>query len=210
MDEAARARLEDEVRGLSTAGDFDAAVTRALRGYGPEILGFLVALHRNEQDAGDVFSSFSEDLWKGLPKFAWECTLRTWAYTLARHASYRFRKRAHRAARGNVPLSATSAISQVAQEVRTKTLTYLGTEQKDRFAALRETLPEEDQALLILRVDRGLAWDELARVLLEDEGEVTPDRLKKESARLRKRFQLVKEKLLELGKRAGLIPPKDG
>ena len=92
--------------------------------------------------------------------------------------------------------------------VRTETLSYLRTEKKDRFAAIRASLPPEDQALLVLRVDRQLSWDELARVMSSDEGEPSADELKRESARLRKRYQLVKEKLLTLGERAGLVTRK--
>jgi len=216
VDEAARAELEKEIRRRVEAGELDAAATAALRGYGPEIYGFLVAMHRDDEDAGDVFSQFSENLWKGLPKFGWQCTLRAWAYTIARNASYRFRKNARRRAAGQLALSdadAGAVVEKVAHQVRTETRSWLKTEQKDRFAALRESLPAEDQTLLILRVDRGLAWEELARVMLTEEEASDPrepseEDLKKESARLRKRFQLVKEKLLEMGKRAGLIKPK--
>jgi RNA polymerase sigma-70 factor, ECF subfamily len=60
---------------------------------------------------------------------------------------------------------------------------------------LRDELPEEDRAILILRVDRGLDWRELAMILAEGSG--GSDRLqddaalKREAARLRKRFQVV-------------------
>ena len=106
-----------------------------------------------------------------------------------------------------VPITGLSA--EIAIELRSATVTYLKTESKDRFAALRESLPVEDQTLLILRVDRGLAWDELARIMLGEEPVPSNEDLKRESARLRKRFQFVKEKLLELGRAAGLIGAKD-
>jgi RNA polymerase sigma-70 factor, ECF subfamily len=206
MDPAAREELERDLRQRCDGADYDGAASAALRGYGPEIFGFLVALHRDEGDASDVFSTFSENLWRGLPKFGWQCTLRAWAYTLARNASHRHRRDAKRHGQGRVPLSGSSAVEGLVHKVRTETLEYLKTEQKDRFAALRESLPAEDQTLLILRVDRRLAWDELARVTLgEQDGEPSEEELKKESARLRKRFQLVKEKLLEMGRRAGLV-----
>ena len=206
MDPAARDQLESDLRRLCDGADYDGAAGAALRGYGPEIFGFLVTLHRNDSEASDVFSSFSENLWRGLSKFGWQCTLRAWAYTLARNASHRYRRDAKRHVQGRVPLTGSLAVDGLVQKVRTETLEYLKTEQKDRFAALRDSLPAEDQMLLILRVDRRLAWDELARVTLgENNSEPTEDDLKKESARLRKRFQSVKEKLLELGKRAGLV-----
>src|SRR4051812_47158979 len=107
MDDAARIELERKVRERCDAADHQTAATAAIRGYGPEIYGFLLAMHRNEDEAGDVFSQFSENLWKGLPKFAWQCTLRAWAYTIARNASYRWRKNAKR--RGEVALDDAGA-----------------------------------------------------------------------------------------------------
>jgi RNA polymerase sigma-70 factor (ECF subfamily) len=61
--------------------------------------------------------------------------------------------------------------------------------------------------LLVLRVDRRLDWNELARVLGEagHDACVDPVSLARESARLRKRFQLVKNKLRELARREGLL-----
>jgi RNA polymerase sigma-70 factor (ECF subfamily) len=201
----ARGDLEDQVRSLCAASDYDAAATAAIRGYGPEIFGLVSALHRNEDDAADVFAMFSEALWRGLPKFAWHCSLRTWAYVVARHASHRVRKLARRRA-AHVSLG-DSVIARVAQEVRTTTLSYLRTTQRDRLVALRDSLSEDDKTLLVLRVDRGLAWDDLARVMGGAEGVASAADLKRESARLRKRFQVVKERLVALGKKQGLIKP---
>src|SRR5687768_6899943 len=63
------------------------AAAAAIRGYGPEIFAFLVSRHHNDLHAEEVFSIWSERLWRGLREFAWACSLRTWAYTLARNAS---------------------------------------------------------------------------------------------------------------------------
>ena len=127
--------------------------------------------------------------------------------------SLRFRKclvaeHRHYLVRGTPGLSETSAIAGLVERVRSETLTYLKTEGRSKFTALRESLSAEDQELLILRVDRKLAWDEIARVFTTDAGTVSEDDLKKESARLRKRFQSVKARLFELGERAGLVKPR--
>ena len=166
MKPEADVNVEASVRRLCGAGAYDLATTAALRAYGQEVLRFLCALHKNEADASDVFSVFAEDLWRSLSSFAWECSLRTWAYTLARRASFRTSRQKRRHAGGS-----PSAISKLAQVVRTETFTYLRTETKTRIRALRDTLPEEDRVLLMLRVDRGLSWDELACVLSEDGAE---------------------------------------
>lgn len=193
-------------------GDFDGAATLAVRLYGPEIFGFLLTLHRREEDASDVFSIWSERLWRTLGSFAWQCSLRTWAYVLARSASARFRRTEGKRAGRQVPLSACAALSEMAAHVRTETLSYLASARKSEIAKLRESLSPEDQALVLLRIDRGLAFAELARIFLANEqdapgGEapIAEEALQREAARLRKRFQLVKQRLLALGKERGLF-----
>src|SRR5579859_6330039 len=158
MEEGERQRLEADVRSLCESGDFAAAATTTLRGYGPELLGFLVAVHRSELDAGDAFSELSEVLWRKLPGFAWESTLRTWAYGIARNVSRTLRRNARRRGRREGG-GGQSAIEAVADAVRTGTLTYLRTEKRTRLQALRDLLPEEDRMLLVLRVDRKLEWN---------------------------------------------------
>jgi RNA polymerase sigma-70 factor (ECF subfamily) len=183
MDEAAiRTRVEN--------GDFDGAATEALRLYGAELYGFLVALARDETDAADAFSFFAERFWQSLTRFDWRCSLRTWAYRLARNALVDVR----RGRREAVPLS---QIGEIAERVRTETATFLRSEARTELARLRSTLPTDDQQLLVLRIDRDLAWDELARVFAGDDAldDVT---LKRESARLRKRFELVKRRFVDL------------
>ncbi len=206
MNEAEREELERELRQKAEARDFAGATTLALQGYGPEILRFLLALHGSEETASEVFSLFAEGLWRGLEGFSWECSFRTWAYAIARRTSLRHRRDEGRRRKRQTPLDELSAVSVIEQQVRTQTLSYLRTERKSRFAALRDGLEPDDRALLILRVDRGLAWNDLALALRgEDAAPLSGDALKKESARLRKRFQVLKEKLLEAGRRQGLV-----
>ncbi len=206
MDDSARAQLESRSRALCDEGDYAAAATALVRGYGPEILGFLAALHRSEDDAGQCFSEVSEALWRGLPRFGWDSSARTWAYAIARNVSSTFRRDRGRAARRVQPLS-DSKVQQVAQQVRTQTTPFLRTEEKTRLRALRDSLPEADRMLLVLRVDRGLAWNDLARILTDPQGDgsLEGQALAREAARLRKRFQLVKARLRELARREGLL-----
>jgi RNA polymerase sigma-70 factor (ECF subfamily) len=201
MDAAERAVLEDELRNLCDQGDHGRAATLAVRGYGPEILGFLHALHRDEDEAGEVFSQFCEDLWRGLSGFAQRASFRTWLYVLARHASHRFRRTRKRSSRVERRFADCPELEQVEQRMRTATLTFLRSQTRTRFVELRDALEEDDRALLILRVDKELDWNELARVF--HDGESLDDKtLARESARLRKRFQLVKDRLRELVRRA--------
>jgi RNA polymerase sigma-70 factor (ECF subfamily) len=196
-----REAIERAVRERLAGGEVEAAVEAMLRGYGPEVYGYLVATLRDESEAAEVFSAFSEDAWKGLARFDFtRGSLRTWLYVLARHAAARHRRRAQPRA---VPLSQASAVARVAAEVRTVTQSFLRTERRSRLTALRDALPVEDREVLILRLDRGLAWDEVARVMLGDDA--SADALRAESARVRKRFQLVKERLRAAARSAGIV-----
>jgi RNA polymerase sigma-70 factor (ECF subfamily) len=180
-----------------------------VRGYGPEIFGFLVAFHRREDDASEVFGAFTERLWRGLPSFEWQCSFRTWAYAIARNTSLTHGRQARRRAQLHPPLPEGSQLSAIEQPQRSDTAPYLNSQRKSRMAALRESLPREDQELLVLRVDRQLSWRDLARVLLEslEDPAPSPELIAREAARLRKRFQMIKARLYELGRREGLIEP---
>jgi RNA polymerase sigma-70 factor (ECF subfamily) len=195
------AEFEARLRALHEARDFGAVATLALKRYGPEVLGFLVAVRRDAPAASEVFSQFCEDFWAGLPGFAWGCSLRTWAYVLARHALVRHGRDAFR--RRGVPLSDHPGLAALEQQVRTETLPYLRTEAKGLAARLREQLEPDEQALLVLRIDRGLSWHDVARVFAgrgPGEGEGEAD-LAREAAALRKRFERLKAKL------KALMPP---
>jgi RNA polymerase sigma-70 factor (ECF subfamily) len=196
VNDADRAALEAELRELVAAGRLDAATERAIRGYGPEILGWLVATGRSESDAGDAFSRFAEELWVSLRRYDGRCSLRTWCYMLARHAAFRVREA--RATDRQVPLS-QAPIDALVAEVRETTLIHLRTATKDRVRALRDHLDPDDQTLLVLRVDRDLGWREIAQILLGDGA--APAELDRRAVALRKRFERIKQRLRELANR---------
>jgi len=204
VDAADRASIEVSIRALCEGGDSGGATTLAVRHYGPELFGFLLALHARRDDASDCFSELCEVLWRKLPAFTWEHTLRTWTYAIARNVSRTHKRNAGRRRHREAPAEA-SRIEAVAQAVRTETLSFLQTDKRDKLLALRDELPEEDRILLILRVDRRLEWTEIARVLAGDDEAPDDAALKREAARLRKRFQIVKDRLRDLARREGLV-----
>lgn len=89
---------------------------------------------------------------------------------------------------------ATSAASALAADVRSSTLAHLKPANLDRLAEARRGMTPEEQTLLILRVDRGLAWRDIA-VVLAGEGGESGDA--EREAALRKRFERLKDKLRE-------------
>lgn len=197
--------LERELRRLVVAADLVAATRLALRAFGPEILRFLVRLHRDETAASDAFSLFAEGLWRGIGTFDWVCPFRAWAFGIARRASLRLRRDQGRRAAREVPLESCPAIREIAEQIRSRTPSYLRTERRSRLAELRDALPPDDRALLLLRIDRKLPWKDCARVMHDDEAPLGDAALTREAARLRKRFQLVKDRLLAIGRTEGLV-----
>ena len=195
---------EAEIRDARQSGDVTGAATRAIETYGAEVLGFLVTWLRDEDAASEVFSQACEDLWTGVERFEGRCSFRTWFYVLARHAAARFRRAPHR--RGGRH-AGVSALTGAVQRVRSETLPHLRTAVKDHFAAIREALPEADRALLVLRVDREMSWSDIARVFSPEDD--SPETVARVSARLRKRFQLIKDEIRVRAREAGLLPDEE-
>ncbi|HEY4238500.1 MAG TPA: sigma-70 family RNA polymerase sigma factor [Kofleriaceae bacterium] len=182
--------LEAAARADADAGRWDAAATRAIQGYGPELYGYVAALARDPHVAEDVFATACARLWRGLPRFGWRSQLRTWAYTIARNTFLSDAGRTRRAR--EAPLSATAAAG-IAAAIRTGTASYFGSTAHDALAAARAALDPDDQTLLILRVDRRMAWREIAAVL--SPADASPEEIGRKSAALRKRLERLKADL---------------
>jgi RNA polymerase sigma-70 factor, ECF subfamily len=208
MDSGQRDDLEREIRSRCEAGDVDGATSIALSGYGREIFELLLSLHRDEAEASDVFSTFSQGVWRGLSRFSWRSSFRTWAYVIAKRASRRHLDDARRRRARQSPFADDSLLADIEQRVRTETLSFLRTERRTRLLEIRDGLPPEDREFLMLRVDRELAWNDLAQILHIGDADLEGEALKREAARLRKRFQLLKEKIYELARREGLVHPR--
>ena len=187
--------LEGEIARLLETNDLPGAASAMMRGYGPAVLGYLASLARDEDRADDVFSQFSEDLWRGLRGYKRGCSAKTWVYTLAWHAWIRHERDAFR--RHARPLI-SEEMSRLAAEVRSTTALHLKSEAKDAVARLREQLTPAEQSLLVLRIDRGLAWAEVATAMSTAEEPLDP-------RAAAKRFDRVKEKLRKLALEAGLL-----
>jgi RNA polymerase sigma-70 factor (ECF subfamily) len=187
--------LDEAIAAQLAAGELDAAVTRTIEGHGPNIVAYLRAVLRDDDAALEVFSYFCEQLWRSIGTFRGDSALRTWIYTLVMRSVSRYRRDGFR--RHGRPLL-TDEISKLVDKVRSTTPAYQRTEVKDSIARLRDALDPEDQALLFLRVDQGLSWNEIAAIVSEDGDAVEP-------ATLRKRFERAKARLKELAEAEGLL-----
>lgn len=193
--------IEQSVRAAIQTSDYRLAATRGLEGFGAEILRFLRARLRDRSQAEEAYQQFSEDVWVGLPAFRWESSLRVWMFVLARNAA----TRAGRQRKHEVELQSERGHPLVGPEARTPTARFLRTSVKDRMRELRQRLDEDDQTLLILRIDRGLEWRELSLVMNEVGAGDTEDAHQRASARLRTRFQTAKKRLRTLAEEEGLL-----
>ena len=186
--------IEERVRELLAAGDTRSAATEAIRGFGPQVLQYLRAVLRNETEAREAFSQFAENLWKGLPSFRGQSSFKTWALRLACNAALNLRDEAWRK-RGR--RFATGEASAIAEDVRTRSVLRVE-RQRQALDKLRQSLTTEEQSLLVLRIDQGLPWNEIAEVLAEEGKPV-------EAATLTKRFERLKERLSRMARDQGLL-----
>jgi RNA polymerase sigma-70 factor (ECF subfamily) len=193
------------IRTAWDAQDFQTAAALTLELYGRAILGFLIGRLRDPIRGEDAFSMFTEDLWNGLPGFGWRCSMRGWAYGLARNAANRLASAPAQRPERNLALVTDATAQQIMQHVRSATQAYRQTDVKDRVRALREQLPPDDATLLILHIDRGLPWRELAVVMQDGEELLDGEALDREAARLRKRFERIKAELKRMAREQGLI-----
>jgi RNA polymerase sigma-70 factor (ECF subfamily) len=192
--DAERAVLEEAAR-----GDFNAAVERAVRLFGPGVSRYLLGAIGERADAEDAFGEWQLALIDALPRFEQRATLRTFLFALARHAAAhaidaRRRRTAMRADVG------TSRLCGIAQEVFVETLRHLPPALEQQALTANADLDAEERGLLVLYAGQELSWKEVVAVLGVDGAEPGA-----EAARLRKRFERLKEKLRERAARDGLV-----
>lgn len=186
--------LEARITKALARGASEEAATEAIRGYGPQILGYLAHVLGSADDAADAFSLFSEQLWRGLSGFRGESSVRVWAYRVAWSAAMhitgdRYRQRRER--------FRTSLASRVAAEVISRT-PFRSERNAAAMDRLRAQLEPDERSLLVLRIDQRLSWKEVAEVI-RSEGQAVDE------AALRKRFERLKEKLARIAKDSGLL-----
>jgi len=182
---------EADVLAALRASDQRRAVELALAAWGPEVESFLSAVMGDRATGAELFAEARADLVAGVSTFQGKSSFRCWFYAVARNAARRAlrdgyrRKRAHDADLGSFE-----------QPNRSVTPRFVATDWKRRLHELREALPPDERALLLLRVDRAMEWHEIAQVMAEEGEDVSP-------AALRKRFERVKARLKALATEEG-------
>ncbi len=211
--------VDADVYAAVDAGRVDDAFALVVARYGREIGGFLSARFLGADGAADAFAFFAEDVWRGLAKFRRAASLRTWLYVLARNAALRVKQAERRRAAREIPLSHAPAVDALEFELRAATTRWQRTDVKDHIHAIRAGLDDDDRELLVLRVDRGLSWLAIARVVHATANDVDVDgsavggsavddaALKRQAAALRKRFERIKARIESQARAAGVLEP---
>lgn len=202
--ECVSADVEITIREMCSRRAFKEATTLVLQKYGPEIAAYLRAI--TDQNLVDpAFSDFAVDLWRGLPGFQWRCSARGFAFTLARRAAFRAYRAERRTSQYEQLWATERWLLAAIEQTRTSTPHHLRSEVKTHLRALRDRLTEEERTLLVLRVDRQLSFSDLAVVLSSDPEVGDAVSRARIEARLRKRFQALKDKLRRMVVEHGLI-----
>jgi RNA polymerase sigma-70 factor, ECF subfamily len=189
---------EDQIRGHLQSGDVKRATAIAIHLYGAELYSFICGI-LDEQDAGDANAELWEGVIRSLPGFHWSSSFKTWSYKIARNTCNRFLRDRYRQ-RQERPLSDSPELAALEAKVRTETAPYLRSDFHDQIRQIRAALPAEDRMILMLHVDRQLPWGEVARIMLD-----VAEPSKQDMARLRKRFQRIKEEIVAKAKELGLL-----
>jgi RNA polymerase sigma-70 factor (ECF subfamily) len=183
--------LEARVRRLVAEGDVDGAATAVIEALAPGVRRYLRTM-LPEDDAADVLSAVEEDVWRGLPGFRWESSLRVWTYRIAWRAVARHARNGYRRRRERLP-------SSIASRLPNPPASASGPGgRRDRLSKLRDELPLEERSLLVLRVGRNLEWEEVSAVLAAQGRPVS-------AVALRKRFERLKARLAVLARERGLL-----
>lgn len=199
-----REAIDEQARAAWQGGNYEVTATLIFEAYGAELLSFLWGRLGSESTAKEVYSQFWEDLWVGLRTFEWRCSIRAWAYTLARNAAYRFVQAAPNRADRHTPLSQVPILGELIERSASAP-PWARTDVKDKMQELRACLPPDDQDLIILRVDRDLSWVEVAQAMQPSGQVLSPAEAERVAARLRKRFQEAKRRLRDLAEQEGLL-----
>lgn len=162
-----------------------------VRRYAAEMRAFLRSRTASRHSMEDVYSIFTEDVWKGLPQVRSDKHLRSWLYVVARNALSRHvrGKQRWRLRHTFSGLDAVPAELRKSMDVREKNLAKLN--------PLLSELSAADRRLLEQRLEKDLPWRDIALQSAREQGDISEAFVTRESARLRKRFQLLVETLRE-------------
>lgn len=182
----ARRRAERRIGALQAVGHQDAAAEASIRSFGPELVGYLRAVVGDEQQAADAFGACAQQIWLRRDRPG-HLSPYLWCYRLAWQAARGACERAGGAAtRAEPPPWVTAAMASGEELPLGDLLARLTPVPGPGGGAPRAQVTAYERSLLVLRIGRRLAWEEIAWVLGE-EGE------KPDAAAVERRFAQLRE-----------------
>jgi len=200
-DQSSTSPLDIEVHQLVAAGRQREATDLMLTRLSPELRPFLHRLLGDASLVDEALGNTCEHLWRRLSQFRWEYSLRSWSFIFARREASRFR------AAGSQMGAPPTMLSPAHGETVYVTPNAEGsTSTENQLDLLRASISDDDRDLLVLRVERGLSWREVAAAFLEDD-DPSAESILRESARLRQRYRAIRVRLAaalaEVGRNGG-------
>jgi DNA-directed RNA polymerase specialized sigma24 family protein len=170
--------------------DFRRATTLLIHAYAARVRAFLNNRLRDSAGCAEVFAVFSEDVWKGIASLRGRTSVVPWVFVLARNALYRHGRAQQRWAVRHVSLDAAPDVPTSDDQVAE--LDGVG---HAHIAPLLHQLSASERWLLDQRFVAGNSWNEIARAQLVSARPPDHDAVLRESARLRKKSQLIVQRL---------------
>ena len=196
--------IEAQLQQLLLTRSFSEATTLGIEAYGPSILGMLVGALGDEDAAEDVYAVWCEDVWNGIDGFEGRSRFSTWAYRVAYNALSRYHRTPWQRHRLSLRTGDDHQRRLLEERIHVTTAAWRKTTVKDAFQSLRKQLTPTENTLIILRIDRGLSWREIAQIMIEAD-DPSAARLQREANRLAQVFHRTKQKLHDLARDAGLL-----
>lgn len=184
---------EEQIRELHAQGAFDRAAAIAVKRYGSELQGWLTNSVRDDTAAREIYSVCLEQFWKALPQFRFEASIRTLLYRIARNATYRYFWGRQRE---DWVFDSQLVVRPVHE--RSETRPWFRTDVKNKLRDICERLTIKQRMVLSLRVEKQMAWTDIARVMNQGEAWLTDESLRREAAALRQQFRRLKVELRKM------------
>jgi RNA polymerase sigma-70 factor (ECF subfamily) len=133
-----------------------AAFATLVRDAAPMLERLALRVLRHRQDAEDAAQEAVLDAWRRLPQFRGEARFRTWVVRILVARAVDVARRRRRA--DEIPLTAACAAHGPSEHASAHDL-------EERIRAAIDELPPAQRAVLLLRTDHGMSYDEIAYVM---------------------------------------------
>lgn len=154
---------DDAVQGHLADGDYRRALETLVQAYQHAIIGFCHNMLSDVMQAEEVAQDIFLDVYKAMPRFRQQASVRTWLFAIARKKCLQVRRNRDRRRR-----IVQEKQSLIAQSAHRDTPTEPGEDPDALLQRVKQgltQLPEEEGSLLSMRYDTGLSVADIALIL---------------------------------------------